>query len=79
MELFNRHQNVIENDPADVLGPLVDDLETEFDGEESEQEHEDLEDEEWTRPDWMILSEMRLDAIPEYSSDLGLRDIDCYD
>jgi len=27
----------------------------------------------------MILSEMRPDAIPEYSSDLGLRDIDHYD
>ena len=26
----------------------------------------------------MILSEMRPDVIPEYSSDLGLRDIDCY-
>jgi hypothetical protein len=42
-----------------------------MDDEESDYEYEELEDEEQMRPDWMILSEMRPDAIV-----LGLRDID---
>ena len=75
-ELFNQHHENIDNDPVDLLGLSVDNLENEFVDDESEQEHEELEDEEQMRPDWMILSEMRPDAIMENSSDLGLRDID---
>ncbi|GBC15565.1 ATP-dependent DNA helicase PIF1 [Rhizophagus irregularis DAOM 181602=DAOM 197198] len=75
-ELYYRHREIIENDPVDILGPPVDNLENESNDEDSDYEYEEFDDDEEQRPDWMILSEMRPDAILEGSSELGLREID---
>ena len=67
----------MEIDHTDLLGPPVDNSENEHIDEESDQEEqEDDEREGEMRPDWMILSDMRPDAVIETSSGLGLRDID---
>ena len=45
-DLFDQHCEKIENDHLNILSPPIDDLESDFVDEESEQEHEELEDEE---------------------------------
>ena len=75
-ELFNEYREMIENVPADLLGPPVDNLENELDNEETDNDSEDLEDKEQIQTNWMILSEMGPDAILDDSLDLGLRSID---
>ncbi|RGB23751.1 hypothetical protein C1646_774059 [Rhizophagus diaphanus] len=68
--------HIIENDPVDILSPLVDNLENESNDEDSDYEYEKFDDDEEQQPDWMILSEMRPDAILKDSSELDLRKID---
>ena len=45
-DLFNQHCERIKNNHLDLLSSLVDDLEPDIVDEESEQEHEELEDKE---------------------------------
>ena len=66
----------IENSPADLFGPPVQSLEEDnCDDKESDQDSEEQEDDEYIRPNWMILSEMRPNAIIENASTLDFRDI----
>ncbi|RGB39303.1 hypothetical protein C1646_754740 [Rhizophagus diaphanus] len=75
-ELYYHHREIIENDSVDILGPPVDNLKNESNDEDSDYEYEKFDDDEEQRPDWMILSEMRLDMILVDSFELSLREID---
>jgi hypothetical protein len=74
-DLFIIHRETIENEP-DLLGPPVDTFHTDLNNEETDQEYEGLEDDEYTRPDCMILSEMGPNTTIQICSDFGLREVD---
>ncbi|CAG8720815.1 17502_t:CDS:1 [Cetraspora pellucida] len=74
-DLFEHYISEINNDPVNLLGPLIYNIEDEFSDEEDEQQ-EDSEYENEIRSEWMLLSEMGPNTIIDNYSDLGSRAID---
>jgi hypothetical protein len=59
--LYNRHLSEINDDPIDLIGPAVDNLE-EVDGNDSEDNEEGTTQGSYEpRPDWMVQYEMKPD------------------
>ena len=76
IDLYNRHLSEINDDPSDLIGPAVDNLE-EVDGNDSDDDEDIVQEEYESRADWMVLSGMMPDRRKCNSTNsFGNRDID---
>ncbi|CAB5386696.1 unnamed protein product [Rhizophagus irregularis] len=88
IDLYNQHLVEINDDPDDLIGPAVDDIQ-EVDGNDSNEEDDDTPQEAYElRTDWMLLAEMMPNRQTRSLDDFSARDIDrittgstkvCYD
>ncbi|PKK60651.1 hypothetical protein RhiirC2_242771 [Rhizophagus irregularis] len=88
IDLYNQHLVEINDDPDELIGPAVDNVQ-EVDGNDSDEEDDDAPQEAYElRTDWMLLAEMMPNRQTRSLDDFSARDIDrittgltkvCYD